>query len=242
MQHPNWGCLAAVWWAVESFHLPVFPPSSPFTADAGSGRLLWGYGCLMTILKAAFPRHESHLSFSSPPHDTSSRLPRFYAVPRLGKPCSCLVCHGVLLPACLPATVLRGLRIDLICLQETHLREGRRDFWSKSFFEMFIMRSQSKGVMLGISKALFCMLVSRSIDKEAWYIILRCCLNWINVIIVGIYTPNTGQPEFWDKIYSDLGDTSGYESIMLGDFYTIFDTKLDRSSKASTVGLPKNFL
>lgn len=58
---------------------------------------------------------------------------------------------------------------------------------------------------------------------------------------MGIYAPNMDRSDFMDKIYSDLGDTSGFDIIMLGHFNAVFDTKLDKSKTTSTGGFPKNF-
>lgn len=123
------------------------------------------------------------------------------------------------------------MRIDQIGLQETHLREISGDSYHTH------MVSHSKGVMLGISKALAWILASKFIDSVGRYIILKGYLN-SNIVTMKIYTANFGQSEVWDKIYLDLGETPYQEIIMLVNFNAVLDINLDRR----TVVLSRIFL
>lgn len=54
-------------------------------------------------------------------------------------------------------------------------------------------------------------------------------------MIIGAYAPNMDQQQFWEEIRSLL-DEHDHSILLLGDFNTVMDTRLDCSGKVKVVG------
>lgn len=71
--------------------------------------------------------------------------------------------------------------------------------------------------------------------------ILKGRLNFLTMVMVGVYAPNKQQILFWDELFGELTDDCNSEILMMGDFNAVLDRNMDRSGASSTPGLPVNF-
>ena len=67
-------------------------------------------------------------------------------------------------------------------------------------------------------------------DKEGHYIMIKRSIQEEDLIIVNIYAPNIGAPQYIRQTLTDIKGKTDSETIMVGDFNTPL-TPMDRSSK-----------
>lgn len=90
--------------------------------------------------------------------------------------------------------------------------------------------------MLGLSKDMPWDSSEVILNKDGRYAILKGTLYQDKICLIGVYAPIGSQQLFWLEVFSYVG--SEQEVLMLGDFNTVFDTKLDRSM---VTGIPQQY-
>ena len=118
-------------------------------------------------------------------------------------------------------------------LQETHLNNsshGRlRARWiGETYHSNF--SSKARGTAILIRKGIPFLQKKTISDKEGRYIIVIGEIHNISLTLVNIYAPNTDNPQFFQKVFALIPDISQTNLIIGGDFNTVLDTYLDRSS------------
>ena len=67
-------------------------------------------------------------------------------------------------------------------------------------------------------------------DKEGHYIMIKGSIQEEDIIIINIYVPNIGAPQYIRETLTDIKGEIDSNAIIVGDFNTPL-TPMDRSSK-----------
>lgn len=116
--------------------------------------------------------------------------------------------------------------INVVCLQETHLKELEFRYLKEVFSHTIYHAAssgRSRGIMLGISRRIPWELKEQVMDQKGRYIVLRVVLNQADITIVGIYALNTEQVSFWGELYAQLNSKIRGELLILGDFNMVIE-------------------
>lgn len=137
-------------------------------------------------------------------------------------------------------THLKSLTSDIMFLQETHLKNSshgrlKANWIGKVYHSNF--SSKKRGAAILLRKGVPFLQKKTITDKEGRYIIVIGEINNISLTLVNVYAPNLDNPIFFQKVFSLIPDISQTHLIIGGDFNTVLDTYLDRSS---TKRLPRN--
>lgn len=124
-------------------------------------------------------------------------------------------------------------------LQETHLKSGshsrlKANWIGEVYLSNFSSKARSAAILL--RKGVPFSQKKTITDKDGRYIIVIGEIH-ISLTLVNIYAPNIDNPIFFQKVFSLIPDISQTHLIIGGDFNTVLDTYLDRSS---TKRLPRN--
>lgn len=135
---------------------------------------------------------------------------------------------------------LKKLASDIIFVQETHLNNKShnrlRAGWIGEVYHS-AFSSKARGAAILLRKGLPFTQKQTIADKEGRYVILIGEIYNLSLTLVNLYAPNTDNPVFFQKVFSLIPDISQTNLIVGGDFNTVLDTYLDRSSKRH---FPKN--
>ena len=128
--------------------------------------------------------------------------------------------------------------IDICLLQETHSHTTAEKEWCKNWggpIEFSHGTTGARGVAILIKKTLNHKIVATRKDKEGRILILEICINEKKYIIANIYAPNKDTPEFFEELYTLLGDFDNNNVIIAGDFNLVLNVRLDkRGGRATT--------
>ena len=119
------------------------------------------------------------------------------------------------------------------CLQETHLKTGdtyrlKVKGWKKLFHTN---RDQKKaGVAILISDKIDFKTKAVNRDKEGHYIMLKGSIQEEYIIIINIYAPNIGAPQYVRQMLASMKGEFNNNTTRVGDF-NIPLTPMDRSTK-----------
>lgn len=122
---------------------------------------------------------------------------------------------------------------DIICLQETHIKE--RDYrllkhskLGKLYYAADKERKK-KGITIYIKQNIYSKLIKS--DEEGRLLMVETQINQKKTLVIGIYAPNDKQETFYRKLYKEP-IIREYENICLvGDFNGIADTRLDHKKE-----------
>ena len=111
----------------------------------------------------------------------------------------------------------------MYCIQETHLTcEDTKSLKIKGWRKIYQANGEKK-------KAGVAILVSDKIDlkprkiksnKEGHYIMVKGSMQQEELMILNIYTPNTGAPRYIRQVLNDLQRELHSHTIIVGDFNT----------------------
>lgn len=143
---------------------------------------------------------------------------------------------------------LRKARADIICLQETHLKEADQKYLSCPKLGQYFYASDQKkkrGVATYISDDLKPKLIEKTSDGRVLIVEFR--KDEQKILLVNIYAPNEKQLEFFCNLQTLLRKYNVQNICVIGDFNAILDVELDRRSiqkrkKIKANLLQKNFL
>lgn len=128
---------------------------------------------------------------------------------------------------------LKTLTSDIMFLQETHLNNNShsrlRAKWIGDIYHS-TFSSKARGAAVLIRRGVPFLQKKTIADKEGRYIIVIGEIHNISITLVNIYAPNTDNPIFFQKVFALIPDISQTNLIIGGDFNTVLDTYLDRSS------------
>ena len=128
---------------------------------------------------------------------------------------------------------LDSLHADISLLQETHLSKlNSNKLKTSQFTHLFTAHYNSKqrGVCILINKRISFIHNTTIADPEGRFIIINISINNNPVTIGNVYGPNIDDPSFFYNFFSSISNISNCPVIIGGDFNTIIDSSLDRSS------------
>ena len=120
--------------------------------------------------------------------------------------------------------------IYICCLQETHFRP--QDTYKlkvrgwKNIFHANGKQNKAEGAILNSDKIDLKIKITR--DKEGHYIMIKGSIQEEDIIIVNIYAPNIGAPQYIRQTLTDAKGEIDSNTIKIGDFNTPL-TPMDRS-------------
>ena len=83
------------------------------------------------------------------------------------------------------------------------------------------MKSKQKaGVVIPVSDNIDFKATKIKRDKEGHYIMAKGSIQQEDLIILNIYTPNTGAPRYIRQVLNDLQRDLDFHTIIVGDFNT----------------------
>ena len=91
-------------------------------------------------------------------------------------------------------------------------------------------KQKKTGVAILISDKIDLKIKKITRDKEGHYIMIKGSIQEEDIIIVNIYAPNTGAPQYIRQTLTDIKEEIDSNTIIIGDFNTPL-TPMDRSSK-----------
>ena len=121
----------------------------------------------------------------------------------------------------------------ICCLQETHLKA--RDSYRlkvKGWEKIFHTNGDQKKarVAILISDKIDFKIKAVKRDKEEHYIMITGSIQEKNIIIINIYAPNIGAPQYVRQMLTGMKGEINNNTIIVGDFNTPL-TPIDRSTK-----------
>lgn len=138
------------------------------------------------------------------------------------------------------AKQIRDAKVDLLFVQETHIRAQEEKYLLKNFKgQMFHTSATTKTnvVLIGISSNLGFKVEKIELDQESRYIILKGYLDAKLMAFVNIYGPNGQQlqQEFFQALITRLVDYEEVRTwIMAGDLNGVMDPNKDRTGTRNT--------
>lgn len=143
-------------------------------------------------------------------------------------------------------THLKQLKSDIVFLQETHLRlkdhHRLQVPWIGHVYHSNF-NSKSRGVAILINKKVQFSSTNVITDKNGRYLIVTGTLMQTRVLLVNVYAPNFDDVEFSNRLLSSIPNLNTHLLIFGGDFNSVCDPVLDRSSprKFSQTAMAKSF-
>lgn len=127
--------------------------------------------------------------------------------------------------------MLKQLAIDVVCLQESHLKKREERYVKQMFWEHIyhaISRSHTNGIMLGIRSRILQKPRDAHLDENGHYIILRSCLNHLLITLIAIYAPIDQQVISWRELLNRV-DIDTPHVIILGNFNAVNVADMNKS-------------
>ena len=125
-------------------------------------------------------------------------------------------------------------KADIVCLQETHSCNKTNDHqvWQNEYGSKIVMshgESNSRGVLVAISKRLDIDILNIDRDNAGRYVIINFVSNLEKYTLVNLYAPNSDTPTFFTEIFHELEKYEG-KRILIGDFNLAINAQIDRTS------------
>lgn len=139
---------------------------------------------------------------------------------------------------------LKKQKVDIICLQETHVRKQDRKLLENKklgaeFY--FLSNKKVKGIVCYVNKDLQPTEIFS--DNDGGYLALEIYLNKKKTLLIRIYAPNDAKEMYFKEINRKIQGLIYEQIIVLGDFNGFIDPLWDRSAirKGNKGKLPKSF-
>lgn len=128
-------------------------------------------------------------------------------------------------------SMLEKYRVELVCLQETHLtKHTAQQFQTKKYQYQYhsVYSSYSRGVSVTVKTGVNFSCRQSSKDELGRYIFLHCAIDNSMYIVANIYIPPPFRLDVMLRLNEFLLDKEGVPIIIVGDFNEILDRELDR--------------
>lgn len=143
---------------------------------------------------------------------------------------------------------LKKLQVDIICLQETHMRRKDQHLLEcKRLGKAFTASDQAKrkrGLVTYVKEHLNPNQIFVSDDGRIQMIEIQRGTR--KTLITNLYAPNEKQEPFFTRLYQKIQELDYQEICIIGDYNSVYDRLQDRktASKRKNTGnlLPKPFL
>ena len=111
----------------------------------------------------------------------------------------------------------------ICCLQETHFRPRytyrlKVRGWKKIFHANG--NQKKAGVAINISDKIDFKIKNVTRDKEGHYIMIKGSIQEEDIIIINIYAPNIGAPQYIRQLLTAIKEEIDSNTIIVGDFNT----------------------
>ena len=121
----------------------------------------------------------------------------------------------------------------IYCLQETHLKISdtyglKVKGWKKIFHANRDQKKAGVAILISDKKDFKTKAVKR--DNKGHYIMIKGSIQEEGIIIVNIYAPNIGAPQYVTQMLTSMKGEINKNTIIVGDFNTPL-TPMDRSTK-----------
>ena len=131
---------------------------------------------------------------------------------------------------------IKGLKADIICLQETHLVQKDINILSKEWNIDYYLAgdsTNSRGVLIMLNNTFEYQVNQCVRDPEGRFIIIELSItNLINVFVINVYAPNKDDPGWFDKLFKKVQSISNNCEIWTGDWNAaLSDTDIYNYSK-----------
>lgn len=128
---------------------------------------------------------------------------------------------------------LKRLNAEIIFLQETHLKMAdhirlKKNWIGQSFHSNF--NNKSRGAAILIHKKILFTPSQTISDPQGRFVIVSGLLFSTPVILASVYAPNWDDVSFIHKLTSLFPNLNRHKLLISGDFNTVMDPALDRSS------------
>lgn len=132
-----------------------------------------------------------------------------------------------------------NFKSDILCAQETHFCAAAQPKCShKNFLYIFTANAETKkrGVLTAVRDTVTFQLHEEIKDPGGRYLILICNINSTLYTIVNIYTPNSHQLKFINKMLKKIESLRKGALVICGDFNLAPDKTLDTTSISARRG------
>ena len=129
---------------------------------------------------------------------------------------------------------VKKLQYDIIFMQETHSTEKDELLWSNKWGGKILYShcdSKSKGTAILFNPSLQCKIFKTTTDTEGRYVICDCEIQGAKLLLVNIYAPNADEPEFFFKVFNEMGTHNHANRIVGGDFNLVLDENVDSCNR-----------
>jgi len=144
-------------------------------------------------------------------------------------------------------TWLKDKSYKIYCIQETHSTPVNEERWRSEWGGPILFNhgsSNSRGLMVLFQENVLYTVHQTLRDDSGRWIILDVTIDSFRFCLVNIYAPNTDDPSFFVDIENNVQafTTSGLYSVIVGDFNTVLDVKMDRAGHQVSNYHPKSLL
>lgn len=133
---------------------------------------------------------------------------------------------------------LTKLQADVCLLQETHLSDHKSStvLNSPQFPHIFLANynTRQRGVAILLSNKINFTHNSTISDPQGRFIAINISIYNNPLTIINVYGPNKDDPSFFHHLFSHLTNLPSSDLIIGGDFNTVLDPLIDRSTTANT--------
>lgn len=126
--------------------------------------------------------------------------------------------------------ILDTFRVNIACLQETHLtRDTKTQIRNRKYGHQFhaVYTSYSRGVAVLIGKEVVFSCRHCNIDAEGRYVFLHCIIGYRECILANIYNPPPFKLEVLYCLLEFLVDKLNIPVIAVGDFNVAINKEID---------------
>lgn len=120
---------------------------------------------------------------------------------------------------------------DILLLQETHCTQQDEALWRSQWGGQTINsygESNARGVALMFGRNCNCSILNSYSDPQGRFVISEVILEDKQLVICGIYAPNSDQPQFFQTVLNEIDKFQNPNVVLAGDFNLVFDICLDR--------------
>ena len=127
-------------------------------------------------------------------------------------------------------TYLKEKKINIACLQDTHLLESDipllKKFWKGDIF-ISGHKSNSRGVAILLSSNFEYQVLSFKKDTGGNFVNVLLKLSTMTLNLTSLYGPNSDNPNFFNQIQNLVASESGDYDIICGDFNLVLNPHMD---------------
>ena len=142
---------------------------------------------------------------------------------------------------------IRKKKFDIIFMQECHNVDKIQKWWSSQWGNKIWFShgsSNLKGVAILFSKKVSDKIqIHNTIqDLDGRYVILYLTLKGFKLVLANIYGPNSDEPLFYQKVFTNIARFSLHYVVIGGDLNVTIDPNIDKQGKHKTNELASKWI